>query len=123
MDPKKSRTLITIAGLVLVLGFFLPWIDFGGFGVSGWGIARNTSMSSLIWLIPVGGLAMLATSLTGSRHARLTSVVVGLGLVGYAVIKTVHSFFATTGIGLWMIIAGALAALAIPLLSRSETER
>lgn len=120
MDPKQARTLITIGGLVLVLGFFLPWIDFGGFGVSGWGIARNTNMSSLIWLVPVGGLAMLFTSITGSKHARLTSVIVGLGLIGYAVVKTVSSFFATTGIGLWMIIAGALMALAIPLITRAE---
>lgn len=117
---KNQRTLITIAGAVLVLGFFLPWIDIGGFGISGWGFARNTAMSSFIWLVPIGGLAMLITGATGSKHARLTSAVVGASLVGYAVVKTVHSFFATTGIGLWMIIVGALAALAIPLLSRSE---
>lgn len=120
MDPKQSRTLISIAGLVLVLGFFLPWLDFGGLGVSGWYFAKNSSMSSMIWLIPIGGIAMIATAMTGSRHARLVSAVVGLTLVGYAVVKTVHSFFATTGVGLWMVILAALGALAIPLLSRSE---
>lgn len=120
MEPKQSRTLIAVAGLVLLLGFFLPWISFGGLGVSGWYFASNAGASAFIWLVPVGGMAMLATALTGSRYARATSAVVGLALVGYAVVKTVHSFFATTGIGLWMVILGALAALALPLITRPE---
>lgn len=120
MDPKHNRTLIAIAGVALVLGFFLPWISFGGLGASGWFFARNSSASAFIWLVPVGGLAMVGTAVTGSRHARLTSAAVGLALVGYAVVKTVYSFFATTGLGLWLVIGAALAALALPLLSRSE---
>jgi hypothetical protein len=120
MDPKQSRTFIAVAGLALLAGFFLPWISFGGLGASGWFFANNAGSSAFIWLVPVGGLAMFATAITGSRYAKATSAVVGLALVGYAVVKTVHSFFATTGIGLWLVIAAALAALALPLLTRAE---
>src|SRR5688500_1891923 len=113
MDPKQNRTFIAVAGLALIAGFFLPWISFGGLGASGWFFATNGPWSAFIWLVPVGGLAMFLTAITGSKHARLTSGAVGLALVGYAVVKTVHSFFATTGIGLWLVIAAALAALAL----------
>jgi hypothetical protein len=120
MDPKQSRTFIAVTGLALIAGFFLPWISFGGLGASGWFFASHSSASAFIWLIPVGGIAMVATALTGSRYAKVTSAAVGLALVGYAVVKTVHSFFSTTGIGLWLVIAASLAALALPLITRPE---
>ncbi len=125
MNPKTARTLIAASGAALLIGFFLPWVDIGfGPTISGFGVARAANgasmFSAMLWLIPFGGLAMLASALAGSRHARLVSVLVGLSLVGYAVVKTVHAFFATTGLGLWVVIAASLAAIALPLLTRPE---
>lgn len=125
MDPKAARTLLLLTGAALLVGFFLPWVDLGfGPTISGFAVARHAPNGALfqtmLWAIPVGGLAMIVTAATGSRHARLTSVLVGLGLVGYGVVKTVHAFFATTGLGLWLVIIAALAAVAVPLLTRPE---
>src|SRR5687767_10041644 len=125
MDLKASRTLIAVTGAALFLGFFLPWVDIGfGPTISGYTVARATNSASMLslmfWLIPLGGLAMIVTALSGSKHARLVSVLVGLGLVGYATVKTVYAFFATTGFGLWVVIAASLGAVLIPLLQRRE---
>ncbi|MBI2391679.1 MAG: hypothetical protein HYV09_18970 [Deltaproteobacteria bacterium] len=125
MDPKAARTLLLVTGAALLVGFFLPWVDLGfGPTISGFAVARHAPSGALLqmmlWLVPIGGLAMIVTAATGSRHARLTSVLVGLGLVGYAVVKTVHAFFATTGLGLWLVIAASVGALAVPLLTRPE---
>lgn len=125
MHPKTTRTMIAVAGAALLLGFFLPWVDIGfGPTISGYTVARAAHSASLFsamfWLIPLGGLAMLISSLIGSRHARLISCVVGLSLVGYAVVKTVHAFFATTGFGLWVVIAASLGAILVPLLQRRD---
>jgi len=125
MDPKTARTLLVVTGIALLAGFFLPWVDLGyAARISGFEVARHGPsgglFSTMLWLVPLGGIAMIATAMSNSRYARLTSVLVGLALVGYAVVKTVHAFFATTGLGLWLVIVGALAALLVPLLTRAE---
>lgn len=125
MDEKANRTAIGVTGLALLVGFFLPWIDFGfGPGVSGFTVVKNVSSTSLFHLmmlmVPLGGLAMAGCALLGSKHTRLVSAVVGLSLVGYGVVKTVHAFFATTGLGLWVVIAGSCAALLLPFLVRKS---
>jgi hypothetical protein len=122
MNPKTARTMIAVTGAALLIGFFLPWIDIGfGPTISGYTVARAGQSASMFWLIPLGGIAMLVSALMGSRHARLISAVVGLSLVGYAVVKTVHAFFATTGFGLWVVIAASLGAILLPLLQRRES--
>ena len=123
MDPKNARTLLVLTGVALLVGFFLPWFDIGlGGGVSGFSAARRlptgASFTAMLWFVPLGGLAMIATAVSDLRYARLTSVLVGLALVGYAVVQTVRVFFATTGFGLWLVIVGSLAALLVPLLTR-----
>lgn len=125
MDPKTARTLIALTGAALVIGFFLPWVDIGfGPTISGFSVARAANsasmLSMMLWLIPVGGVAMLVSAVTNSRHARMISVLVGLALVGYSVVKTVHAFFATTGFGLWVVIAASLGAILLPLVTRPE---
>lgn len=125
MDGKTARSTIALLGIALVVGFFLPWIDLGwGPAVSGMDVIRHGSSGSLFYLmilaVPIGGAAMAFTALTGSKYVRLTSAVTGLALVGYGVVKTVHTFFATTGFGLWLVIAASCAALIVPFVARRE---
>lgn len=125
MDRKTARSFLLLTGIALLAGFFLPWFDLGFAGVSGFQVAKNMptgmTFTAMLWLVPLGGLAMILTAVNDSRYARLTSVLVGLALIGYAVVKTVHAFFATTGLGLWLVVVGALAAVMIPLLTRPES--
>lgn len=125
MDPKLARTLLVLTGAALVAGFFLPWFDLGfGGGFSGFQIAKTmpsgASFTAMLWLLPIGGIAMMLTAINDSRYARLTAVLVGLALVGYAVVQAVRVFFATAGLGLWFVCVGALAAILVPLLTRAE---
>jgi hypothetical protein len=125
MDGKTARSTIALLGIALVAGFFLPWIDMGwGLRVSGMDAVRHGAGGSLFYLmmlvVPIGGAAMAFTALTGSKYVRLVSAVTGLSLVGYGVVKTVHAFFATTGFGLWLVIAASCAALIVPFAARPE---
>lgn len=123
MNRSKTRLWIGIAGAALLVGFFLPWVDTGFGSASGIQIVRGTSGASLwrlmVLLAPAGGLAMIAFAV-GDRWkaARTTSLVTGAALVVYGAIQTVRLFFGITGIGLWLVIAGAVAAALVPLLAR-----
>lgn len=122
MNAKSGRHWIAIVGVALVVGFFLPWVDIGwGPSVSGLRISQaGQGFFSWLMLVPAGGALMALLALGGSKHARVVSALVGLGLVGYGVVKTVQTFFATTGFGLWLVIAAACAALVVPFMSKDD---
>jgi hypothetical protein len=126
MKASKVNALVVVAGLALVVGFFLPWIDLGiGPRASGLDVVRHATDSGFFrWMVlavPVLGLAMVLTGATGSRHARVVSLATGFVLVGYGVFKTVHTFFAVSGFGLWLVIAAGCAALVVPLLAAKQS--
>jgi hypothetical protein len=123
MDKKKL--IVGSAGLALVAGFFLPWIDAGGpFRLSGFDALRAThgwSIPELMMIaVPLFGLAMMASVFASVRAMRLTSLAAGVSLVGYGVYKVVDTFLRVTGWGLWLVIAAALVALAAPLFLRAK---
>lgn len=114
-----------LAGALLIAGFFLPWVDPGGFGGfsgldmvrAGWGWSFARVM---LLLIPFAGAGLLAAAVTRSPHAKRISLGIGLAFVGYGAFKAVQAFFTITGVGLWLTILAALLAIAAPLLSRSR---
>ena len=105
----RDRLLHIVAGVVLTFVCLFPFAN----------EIYSLLAHPLLQKLPQGG-QMIATAVTNNRHARLVSVLVGLGLVGYATVKTVYAFFATTGFGLWVVIAASLGALLLPLLQRRE---
>jgi len=127
MQKLDARTWMGLAGAMLIVGFFLPWIDPGGFGTAsgldmvradfGWSFARL-----MLLAIPFAGAGLLAAAVTRSPHAKRISVGIGLAFIGYGVYKTVQAFFAITGIGLWITIAAALLAIAVPLLAKQKSK-
>lgn len=125
MDRSYARWGIGLAGAALLIGFFLPWVDSGFGSASGFQIVRHTDGASLwrlmVLLAPAGGLAMIAFAF-GDRwkQARIASLLTGGALVVYGVVQTIRSFFSLTGIGLWLVIAGALCAAVVPLLTRER---
>ncbi len=124
---SKTRLFIGIAGALLTAGFFLPWLDVGGGGfrlsATGLDMIRAGDFSFvyvMVLLVPILGVAMGIGALANWRHTRLLSVGTGLGFAAYASYKIVQAFFATTGWGLWLVIVGAIFALAAPLLQPSR---
>lgn len=123
MSPKTSRTVAAAAGLGLVVGFFLPVLDVGGmFRASGWDIVTSSNLSlwtRVLWaLIPIGGLALVGSATVDSKAQRPIAITMGLGILGYSLYKTVQVFLATTGLGLWLVLAAAVAALVAGVAAR-----
>lgn len=120
---KNANLVVALTGVALTVGFFLPIIDIGGLvRASGWDIVTSDGLSPwtrLAWLLlPAGGLAMAGAGLTGSKAARGISLGVGVGILGYAAWQTIRVFFATTGVGLWLILVGAIVAVVAGFASR-----
>ena len=125
MKASTVRMVTIVAGLALVVGFFLPWIDLGiGPNASGLDVVRHTNGASffrlMVLAVPIGGVAMAFCAFTNSKYTKLVSVLTGLTLVGYGIAKIVQTFFAISGFGLWLVIAASFAALAVPLLADKE---
>ena len=116
MNEKRGSLLVVGVGAALVVGFFLPWIHLGpGATVSGWDIFHGQGVSLftklIVLLAPVGGAAMVVAGLAGGRPAATASLTTGAAILGYTFYKTAYTFIKITGIGLWLVLGGALVAL------------
>jgi hypothetical protein len=121
----KSRLWVGIAGLSLLAGFFLPWVDVGGaFRASGFDIVRGMDgqwpmFRFVMLVVPLLGAAMAFAAFSGSRYAKHLSIFTGLLVLGYGAYKTISAFIATSGWGLWLVIGAALVALIAPLFAKN----
>lgn len=90
-QKSPGSKLGAIAGAVLVLSFFLPWVRACGRDVNGYALATSQGVMEspwLIWLIVVAGVFCIllyfvarsdtARARTGSAAARLIAVLLGL---------------------------------------------
>jgi hypothetical protein len=120
---KRGQTALVVAGLALVVGFFLPWIDTGGMiTASGftivWRAEGATATRILLAFVPVIGAMLALAGLTASRKTTGIALAAGGGILGYFAWSFARGFFATTGLGLRLVIAGAIVALAVGLASK-----
>ncbi len=118
MKNTRYNAAITLTGIALVAGFFLPWLSFGWFGlsgISGWDVVWHDEGDYLARLallsVPVLGSMMAFAGIARSRKAANLSVLVGMGILGYTFLKLAWAVLATTGIGLWLVLGGAAAAV------------
>jgi len=117
------RIALGTAGLLLLVGFFLPWLKLEEVAtVSGMQLVidNNPIIRALVgddvqrWmllLVPGFGLALTAVGFLGIRYSGHISAVLGLLIVLYGVITMIIFFFQKTGVGLWLIVIGALLAV------------
>jgi hypothetical protein len=128
------RIALGTAGLLLLVGFFLPWVKMSTTSEETPGLVQlekvhgielatsdedfiraavgNDTQRQLLWLIPAFGLALTAVGFLGFRWSGAVAAVLGLLLVGYGVVTVVLIFFEKTSYGLWMVLGGAFLALA-----------
>jgi hypothetical protein len=127
MTRTTAHVWLALVGATAVIAFFLPFFDVGGlFAVTGLEIVMNGDISwftrTLVALVPVGGITIFGAAVTGSRKARPIAGLFGLGVLGYLTYQAIKIFVATTGLGMWLVIAAALAAIVICASSTRQRE-
>lgn len=125
MDRKTGNAVLVGAGIASVVAFFMPFLDLGGIATaSGWEIlvAEHAPWTYRLAMLalPLGGLALIAAGGAGRKKARLVGFGFGAGVYGYFGYQMVKIFFATTGVGLWILLAAAGAALFAALASKKS---
>lgn len=125
MQKDRRNTWMGVAGIALVVGFFMPWIDLGGLvSVSGWDLVRDSHISlgtrAIFALCPVVGAALAIAAFGGSRSTATVSVAAGLGVLGYTGFKIAYTFAKITGWGLWLVLAAGVVALIFGLAARTK---
>lgn len=123
------RIALGAAGLCLLVGFFLPWMSLPTetpagpevVEISGLSIIAMDSAATrlvmgdgqrpLVLAVPVFGLALTAIGFLGFRWAGPIALVCGVVVVGYGIARLIILFFQVTGVGLWLVVIGALTAI------------
>ena len=112
--------MAAFTGIVLVVGFFLPWFDLGGLvAMSGFDLVRNGDVDLLtrilIALVPIAGVSLLASAATAHARTKTVAIATGLGILGYTGYQTAKAFVQLTGYGLWAILAAAVISVIVGL--------
>lgn len=126
------RIILGASGLLLVVGFFLPWINLESTTVSGLELVSssdpiivaligNQAQKWILLLIPVFGVALTAIGFLGVRYSGHISAALGVLIVGYGVVTVIIFFFQKTGIGMWLILGGAFIAISAGLITFLRT--
>jgi hypothetical protein len=120
MEHSRTRSVAAFAGIVLVVGFFLPWFDLGGLvAMSGFDLVTSGDVDLLtrilIALVPLAGLSLLASAATNHARTKSVAIVTGLGILGYTGYQTAKAFVQLTGYGLWAILGAAIVAIVVGL--------
>jgi hypothetical protein len=115
------RVVLGTAGLLLVVGFFLPWIEWDREVYSGLNLMldgdpgiREAVGETRRWIllaIPALGVALTAIGFLGFRWSAAVAAAIGLLLIGYGIVTVVALFFQTTALGLWLIVGASFLAL------------
>jgi hypothetical protein len=121
MGRSTARVIMTVAGIVILAGFFMPWFDFQKLDdASGFTILRKGDLTTL-WLaillaVPAFGLLLSAAGLSGVKYGRYMALLVGALIIGYGAYRFFQLFFSVTGPGIWFVVAGGLIALIVGLM-------
>lgn len=127
------RILLSICGLGMLVGFFLPWVDFGsmmqasGFQLimsSGEMAERLSGPHRIIPLaVPILGVLMVVGAVVGHRLAQWVAVLSSMALLAYGIATLLTVFLESTGLGVWLVVSAAFIALAVGLLSIGADRR
>lgn len=112
IDPIGS--LLAAAGAALVVGFFLPWADLGGWGsISGLDLARESGWANhLLALAPLAGAGLVAYGLTDRQRARSLGVLTGVVVLGWTTYQAGKDIAEGLRWGGWIAVAGAAGLVA-----------
>lgn len=121
----SKRTVMRTMGLMIVIGFFLPWIELSAQGsVSGWDLIHGELVSDTARMVLRGwlglGLALIVASVLSERLAGVVGVACGGLIIGFTLYWLALFFFDILGIGLFMVVGAGAGALVLGLLGGGE---
>lgn len=115
------RVVLALCGLVMFVGFFLPWMELGnvmeasGFQlILGSGEMVDRFFGPQRWVllaVPVLGTLLVIVAVVGHRIVAWIAVLAGLTVLGFGLLRLLTFFFETTGMGVWLIVSAAFVAL------------
>lgn len=117
------RVFLGVAGILLVLGFFLPWVSIGDVAnIAGHELVFGDNLPSwqrvALAFCPLLGALSVAVAILGFRWARWFALGVGGVVLGYGLFTVSYLLFKMLSVGLWLVLAGGLLALAAGFLLR-----
>jgi hypothetical protein len=124
------RVLIGLAGLSLLVGFFLPWITQPGAAeglpdsaYAGYNLALgawrpfDTPGKELLWLLPALGVLLSATAFMGFRWAGQIAIGTAVAIIGFSLYVLLHMFVQHTALGLWIVAGGTFIVLLLGVIA------
>lgn len=124
---QGMRGVAFVAGLGLLLGFFLPWIRFGqaaafsglSLMVSGGTVVDALAGPSrgLLIIIPACGAALVASAILAPRWTPTTALISGGAILLFGFFTLARLFLNTVGIGMWIVVVAALVCAGIGVAS------
>ncbi len=118
---QALRAVVFVAGLGLLVGFFLPWLRFGQFAaVSGLSLMVSSGQAvdalagparGMLILIPACGAVLIAASVFGPRLAGVAALAGGTAILVFGLFTLARLFLETMGTGMWIVVAAALLAV------------
>lgn len=118
---QALRAVVLLAGLGLLVGFFLPWLHFGEVAaVSGLSLMVSSGSavdalagpaSGLLIMIPACGAGLIACSAYGPRASVIAALVAGIAILGFGVVTLARVFLQTMGSGMWIVAGSSLLAV------------
>lgn len=115
VDWKKTNWLMLGAAALLLVGFFVPWVNIqdgeefellAGFQIAGFG-----GPYTAVYLVPLLALGMGIAALKAPSAASAIGALTGAALVGWGLFEVARFLYVQTFWGLWVSVAGALLAV------------
>lgn len=87
LHARASKEVLFCA-LALLVGFFLPWFQLLGFGVSGYQLASLGSYGNYAWAVPILGLLVILQGFSAdNRRLGAIAGMVPLGAIFYGLMR------------------------------------
>lgn len=115
MQAASGARSLAIAGSLLVIAFFGPWLDVLGLvQASGWDLATSPALGwqrHAAWACPAGGAALAWASIGRVGLARRLAIGLGGLVVAVAAYHLAGGLVEILRAGAWLVLGGATVAL------------
>lgn len=114
----NKKMLTMILAVVLIAGFFLPYLSMGPFSASGFEIIKGAGKADkyVLLLPPIAGILLLVGALNNGNYTPSRGILAILALVGalYLIVRSliesapIGQLIKMLGIGYWLTLAAAV---------------